>query len=97
MDEIASQEPNRWNARLCLPETPSAVWVHTVKPRRVCSGTDFHLMRIRGADVPSAAHLGRRFRPRLIQPDASTGSAFSAIECAQRLGGMLRFYFRPAA
>ena len=25
------------------------------------------------------------------------GSAFSAIECVQRLGGMLRFYHRAAA
>jgi hypothetical protein len=34
---------------------------------------------------------------RLIEPDGRTESASSAIECAQRLGGMLRFYHRAAA
>jgi len=34
---------------------------------------------------------------RLIEPDDRRRSAISAIECAQRLGGMLRFYRRAAA
>jgi hypothetical protein len=34
---------------------------------------------------------------RLIEPDDRSASAFSAVECAQRLGGMLRFYYRAAA
>jgi len=34
---------------------------------------------------------------RLIEPDYFAGSTFGAIECAQRLGGMLRFYHRAAA
>jgi hypothetical protein len=34
---------------------------------------------------------------RLIEPDALPGSTINAIECAQRLGGMLRFYHRAAA
>jgi len=34
---------------------------------------------------------------RLIEPDDRAGSASSTVECAQRLGGMLRFYYRPAA
>jgi transposase InsO family protein len=34
---------------------------------------------------------------RLIEPDDHAESASSLIECAQRLGGMLRFYHRAAA
>jgi transposase InsO family protein len=34
---------------------------------------------------------------RLIEPDDRRRSAISAIECVQRLGGMLRFYRRVAA
>jgi transposase InsO family protein len=34
---------------------------------------------------------------RLIEPDDRRRSAISAIECVQRLGGMLRFYHRAAA
>jgi hypothetical protein len=34
---------------------------------------------------------------RLIEPDDRAGSASSTVECAQRLGGMLRFYHRLAA
>jgi transposase InsO family protein len=34
---------------------------------------------------------------RLIEPDDRMGSTFGAIECVQRLGGMLRFYRRAAA
>jgi transposase InsO family protein len=34
---------------------------------------------------------------RRIEPDGSAESAASAIECAQRLGGILRFYHRAAA
>jgi len=34
---------------------------------------------------------------RLIQPDGREGLTRGEIECVQRLGGMLRYYFRPAA
>jgi len=34
---------------------------------------------------------------RLIEPDDRPGSTINAIECVQRLGGMLRFYHRAAA
>jgi len=34
---------------------------------------------------------------RLIEPDDPPGSTISAIECVQRLGGLLRFYHRAAA
>ena len=34
---------------------------------------------------------------RLIEPDDRPGSTISAIECVERLGGVLRFYRRAAA
>ena len=34
---------------------------------------------------------------RLIQPNGREGLTCGEIDCAQRLGGMLRYYFRPAA
>ena len=34
---------------------------------------------------------------RLIEPDTRGGSVFGAVECAQRLGGLLRFYHRASA
>ena len=34
---------------------------------------------------------------RLIEPTERDESTFNAIRCAQRLGGMLRFYHRAAA
>jgi len=33
----------------------------------------------------------------LIEPDDRTDSTAGAIECVQRLGGLLRFYDRAAA
>jgi len=41
-------------------------------------------------------HAPTRRRHR-IEPDTNTESASNAIKCAQRLGGMLRFYHRAAA
>ena len=34
---------------------------------------------------------------RMIESDDRAGSTFGAIECLQRLGGLLRFYHRAAA
>ena len=34
---------------------------------------------------------------RLIEPGHRPGSTINSIECFQRLGGMLRFYYRNAA
>ena len=34
---------------------------------------------------------------RLIEPNGREGLTCGEIECAQRLGGMLRYYFLPAA
>ncbi len=57
---------------------------------------------LRKATREYAAHYHRErnhqgIDNRLIQPDDRTGSPGSAIKCAQRLGGMLRFYQRAAA
>jgi putative transposase len=34
---------------------------------------------------------------RIIQPDAEVGKSQGAIDCCNRLGGMLRYYYRKAA
>ncbi len=57
---------------------------------------------LRKATREYAAHYHRErnhqgIDNRLIEPDDRPGSTISAIECAQRLGGMLRFYHRAAA
>jgi transposase InsO family protein len=57
---------------------------------------------LRKATREYAAHYHRErnrqgIDNRLIEPGDRVGSASSAIECAQRLGGMLRFYHRAAA
>ena len=46
---------------------------------------------------PRSPNLNAYAERFVIEPDDHSGSAFSAIECAQRLGGMLRFYHRAAA
>jgi len=57
---------------------------------------------LRKATREFAAHYHRErnhqgIDNRLIEPDDRPRSTISAIECAQRLGGMLRFYRRAAA
>jgi transposase InsO family protein len=57
---------------------------------------------LRKATREYAAHYHRErnhqgLDNRLIEPDGRAKSPFSAVECAQRLGGMLRFYHRGAA
>ena len=57
---------------------------------------------LRKATREYAAHYHRErnhqgIENRLIEASDQPGSTSSAIECAQRLGGMLRFYHRPAA
>ena len=57
---------------------------------------------LRKATREYAAHYHRErnhqgLDNRLIEPDALPGSTINAIKCAQRLGGMLRFYHRTAA
>ena len=57
---------------------------------------------LRKATSEYAAHYHRERNHqgvdnRLIEPDDRVESASSAIQCAQRLGGMLRFYHRCAA
>ncbi len=57
---------------------------------------------LRKATREYAAHYHRErnhqgIDNRLIEPGDQAESASSAIECVQRLGGMLRFYHRAAA
>jgi hypothetical protein len=57
---------------------------------------------LRKATREYAAHYHRErnhqgINNRLIEPGGPAQSASSAIECVQRLGGMLRFYHRAAA
>jgi hypothetical protein len=57
---------------------------------------------LRKATREYAAHYHRErnhqgIDNRLIEPDDRPRSTISAIECVQRLGGMLRFYHRAAA
>ena len=57
---------------------------------------------LRKATHEYAAHYHRErnhqgIDNRLIEPDRRADSAFNPIKCAQRLGGMLRFYHRAAA
>jgi transposase InsO family protein len=57
---------------------------------------------LRKATREYAAHYHRErnhqgIDNRLIEPDERPRSTTCAIECAQRLGGMLRFYRRAAA
>ena len=57
---------------------------------------------LRKATREYAAHYHRErnhqgIDNRIIEPDDHAESASSRIECAQRLGGMLRFYHRAAA
>jgi transposase InsO family protein len=57
---------------------------------------------LRKATREYAAHYHREqnhqgIDNRLIEPADSTESAVGAVECARRLGGMLRFYHRAAA
>ena len=57
---------------------------------------------LRKATQEFAAHYHRErnhqgLDNRLIEPDDRAGSTFGAIECVQRLGGLLRFYHHAAA
>jgi hypothetical protein len=57
---------------------------------------------LRKATREYAAHYHRErnhqgIDNQLIEPECRTESVSGAIECAQRLGGMLRFYHRAAA
>jgi putative transposase len=57
---------------------------------------------VRKATCEYAAHYHRErnhqgIDNRLIDPDNRSGSASNAVACAERLGGMLRFYHRAAA
>jgi transposase InsO family protein len=77
-------------------------FVRSIKDECLSRVIFFGEQSLRKATREYAAHYHRErnhqgIDNRLIEPDDRLGSSFSAIECAQRLGGMLRFYHRTAA
>jgi len=77
-------------------------FVRSIKDECLSRVIFFGERSLRKATREYAAHYHRErnhqgIDNRLIAPDDHTGSTLSAIECVQRLGGMLRFYHRAAA
>ncbi|MDH3463201.1 MAG: transposase [Acidimicrobiia bacterium] len=77
-------------------------FVRSIKDECLSRVIFFGERSLRKATREYAAHYHRErnhqgIDNRLIEPDDRLGSSFSAIECAQRPGGMLRFYHRAAA
>ncbi len=77
-------------------------FVRSVKDECLARMIFFGERSLRKATREYAAHYHRErnhqgIDNRLIEPGDRLGSSFSAIECAQRLGGLLRFYHRAAA
>ncbi len=75
---------------------------HAIKDECLNRMIFFGERSLRKATREYAAHYHRErnhqgLDNRLIEPDALPGSTINAIKCAQRLGGMLRFYHRTAA
>ena len=77
-------------------------FVRSIKEECLIRMVFFGDRSLRKATREYAAHYHRErnhqgIDNRLIEPRDQAESASSAIECAQRLGGMLRFYHRAAA
>jgi transposase InsO family protein len=77
-------------------------FVRSIKDECLSRMIFFGEQSLRKATREYAAHYHRDrshqgLDNRLIEPDERSGSAFSVVECAQRLGGLLRFYHRAAA
>jgi transposase InsO family protein len=77
-------------------------FVRSIKDECLSRMIFFGERSLRKATREFAAHYHRErnhqgIGNRLIESSNRSDSGFDAIECAQRLGGMLRFYFRPAA
>jgi transposase InsO family protein len=77
-------------------------FVRSIKDECLSRMIFFGERSLRKATREYAAHYHRErnhqgIDNRLIEPEDRAESASSAIECAQRLGGMLRFYHRAAA
>jgi transposase InsO family protein len=77
-------------------------FVRSIKDECLSRMIFFGERSLRKATREYAAHYHRErnhqgIGNRLIEPSDRAESAISAVECAQRLGGMLRFYHRGAA
>ncbi len=77
-------------------------FVRSIKDECLSRVVFFGERSLRKATREYAAHYHRErnhqgLDNRLIEPGDCPGSTISAVECAQRLGGMLRFYHRAAA
>jgi transposase InsO family protein len=77
-------------------------FVRSIKDECLSRVIFFGERSLRKATREFAAHYHRErnhqgLSNRLIEPDNRRGSTFKAIECVQRLGGLLRFYHRAAA
>ena len=76
-------------------------FVRSIKDECLSRMIFFGERSLRKATREYAAHYhGERnhqgLENRLIEPEIRAAPAFSAVECMQRLGGMLRFYYRAA-
>ena len=77
-------------------------FVRSIKDECLSRMIFFGERSLRKATREYAAHYHRErnhqgIDNRLIEPSDRVESASSAVKCAQRLGGMLRFYHRAAA
>ena len=77
-------------------------FVRSIKDECLSRMIFFGERALREATREYAAHYHRErnhqgIDNRLIEPDNRRGSTFGAIDCVQRLGGLLRFYQRAAA
>jgi hypothetical protein len=77
-------------------------FVRSIKDECLSRMIFFGARSLRKATREYAAHYHRErnhqgLENRLIEPNGLTESTGGAIECVQRLGGLLRFYDRAAA
>ncbi len=75
-------------------------FVRSIKDECLSRMIFFGERSLRKATREYAAHRERNHQGlnnRLIRPDGREGLTCGEIDCAQRLGGMLHYYFRPAA
>ncbi len=77
-------------------------FVRSIKDECLSRMIFFGERSLRKATREYAAHYHRErnhqgIDNRLIEPDDRLGSTLGAIDCVQRLGGLLRFYHRAAA
>ncbi len=77
------------------------------QPKRRCRhGEQIHRCKVSGLTITKRlAHAGHELRERnhqgldnqLIEPDEAVGSRQGGLRCCERLGGLLKYYYREAA